>query len=49
MIPIKYTLQDKRAAQELIITPRHVAVPRSCRIWGEERLLESPDKERKSP
>jgi DNA adenine methylase len=49
MMPIMYTLQEKRAAQELIITPRHVAVPRSCRIWGEDRLLEAPDKTRKSP
>jgi DNA adenine methylase len=49
MMPIMYTLQEKRAAQELIISPRHVAVPRSCRVWGEDRLLVAPENKRKSP
>jgi len=49
LMPIMYTLQEKRAAQELIITPRHLAVPQSCRVWGQDRLLESPDKETQSP
>lgn len=30
-MPIKYSLQAKRSAQELVIAPRHVAVPRAGR------------------
>lgn len=34
LMPIRYTLQEKRAAKELIICPRHLAVPRECRTHG---------------
>lgn len=39
-IPIRYTLQNKRSARELIIAPNHVGVPGSCRVQGVESLLE---------
>ncbi|OGV72733.1 MAG: hypothetical protein A3K19_02850 [Lentisphaerae bacterium RIFOXYB12_FULL_65_16] len=38
-LPIRYTLQDKRAARELIIAPDHVALPQACRVHGQESLL----------
>lgn len=36
---IEYKLQDKRAAQELIITPDHLATPSGCRVNGTDRRL----------
>ncbi|MEX1231257.1 MAG: DNA adenine methylase [Planctomycetaceae bacterium] len=39
-LPIRYTLQEKREAYELIIAPENLAVPRSCRIGGTRRLLQ---------
>jgi DNA adenine methylase len=38
-IPIRYTLQNKRSARELIIAPHHVGMPGSCRVQGVESLL----------
>lgn len=38
VMPIRYSLQEKRSAQELIIAPRHVIVPKACRIGGRESL-----------
>ncbi|MEW4566139.1 DNA adenine methylase [Bremerella sp. JC770] len=38
-LSIEYTLQDKRSAKELIITPSYVATPSSCRISGSDRKL----------
>lgn len=40
-LPIRYSLQRKRSARELIITPHYLGVPRSCRIRGHERLLQT--------
>lgn len=41
LMPIRYTLQEKRSAQELIISPRHIAMPHACRIHGHESLLQA--------
>jgi DNA adenine methylase len=38
-LPIRYSLQEKRSARELIISPRHLTLPRICRINGQESLL----------
>ncbi|TAJ91533.1 MAG: DNA adenine methylase [Gammaproteobacteria bacterium] len=40
LMPIRYTLQEKRSAHELIISPCHVAIPNACRIYGRENLLQ---------
>ncbi|WGS86152.1 DNA adenine methylase [Methylomonas sp. UP202] len=39
MLPIRYSLQKKRTARELIIAPHHISLPRSCRICGQESLI----------
>jgi DNA adenine methylase len=38
-LPIRYSLQEKRPARELIIAPHHLTLPRVCRISGRESLL----------
>ncbi len=35
-MPIRYTLQEKRADRELIISPRHLAMPQTCLAHGRE-------------
>lgn len=39
LMPIHYSLQGKRTAQELVIAPWRLAVPRGCRTHGHESLL----------
>ena len=39
LMPIRYTLQEKRAARELIISPQHVAIPREWRTNKRESPL----------
>lgn len=36
---IEYKLQEKRSAQELIITPSYLATPSACRIGSKDRCL----------
>lgn len=38
-LPIRYTLQEKRSASELIIAPRGLAVPKVCKSYGNETVL----------
>lgn len=38
-MPIRYTLQEKRPARELIIAPSHLAIPKACCVHGQESLL----------
>lgn len=38
-LPIRYSLQEKRAAKELIIAPTSVRLPRSVRIGGQESSM----------
>jgi DNA adenine methylase len=38
-LPIRYSLQEKRSARELIIAPHHLALPLVCRINGQESHL----------
>lgn len=39
MLPIRYTLQEKRPALELVIAPHHVEVPVVCRMGRTENPL----------
>lgn len=39
MLPIQYSLQVKRSAQELVIAPGHVVVPAAVRMGNSETLL----------
>ncbi|TAN41516.1 MAG: DNA adenine methylase [Nitrospirae bacterium] len=39
LLPIKYTLQQKRSAHELIIAPHHLSMPSACRLGGRESFL----------
>ncbi len=39
LLPIKYTLQQKRSAYELIIAPHYLSTPSVCRIGGRESSL----------
>lgn len=41
LMPIRYTLQEKRSARELIIAPHHLAVPKATRLHGKENLLQT--------
>ena len=41
VMPIRYTLQEKRSARELIISPHRLSMPKACRIHGQESLLQS--------
>lgn len=47
LMPIRYTLQEKRSAQELVIAPQHLVVPRTCRIHGHESLLQAANNVRR--
>jgi DNA adenine methylase len=38
-LPIRYSLQTKRSAKELIIAPHRVELPRACSIQGKEAVL----------
>lgn len=38
-LPIRYSLQTKRSAKELIIAPHRVAMPCACTIQGKEAVL----------
>jgi DNA adenine methylase len=38
-LPIRYSLQTKRSARELIIAPHRVELPRACSIQGKEAVL----------
>ena len=38
-LPTRYSLQVKRSAQELVIAPHRLLMPRACRINGQESLL----------
>jgi DNA adenine methylase len=40
LLPINYSLQVKRSAHELVIAPKHVAVPSTCRALPAAELLE---------
>ncbi len=46
-LSIPYSLQDKRSANELIITPKHVTMPRSCQINGRSALVRVLPRRRK--
>jgi DNA adenine methylase len=41
LMPIRYTLQQKRSARELIVAPHRLAVPKVSRIHGKENLLQT--------
>ncbi|MDQ2731417.1 MAG: hypothetical protein M3Y56_07145, partial [Armatimonadota bacterium] len=41
VMSIRYSLQEKRSARELIIAPYHLSVPTACRVRGQESLLKS--------
>lgn len=41
-LPIQYSLQAKRKAQELIISPQHLTLPRSCFVNGNEHPVPQP-------
>jgi DNA adenine methylase len=36
---ISYALQDKRIAKELLVAPKHVSTPASCKIHGRRTIL----------
>jgi len=38
-LPIRYSLQEKRTAKELIIAPNHLALPYACRVQGQETQI----------
>jgi len=48
IMPIHYTLQEKRSAQELIIAPKHLGVPQACCIRGHKSLLQTAKLQRRS-
>lgn len=39
LLPIRYTLQVKHSAQELIIAPDNIAIPPACRMGQNENIL----------
>lgn len=41
LMPIRYTLQEKRSARELIIAPHRLAVPQAYGVYGQESLLKA--------
>jgi len=41
ILPIKYTLQVKRSAKELFIAPNFLFLPRTCRVQGQLRSMQS--------
>lgn len=38
-LPIRYSLQDKRAAKELIIAPRQMQLPKTVRVAGQDAKM----------
>lgn len=38
-LPIRYSLQRKRSAKELVITPNHLALPQAATVSGAESLI----------
>lgn len=42
-LPIRYSLQEKKSAAELIITPRHLILPRSVRVQGVRTSFFQPE------
>jgi DNA adenine methylase len=38
-LPIRYSLQKKRVAKELIIAPYHISLSRTCRLNEQEQLI----------
>lgn len=42
-LPIQYSLQAKRKALELMITPLQLALPRACTIFGQRNAVEQID------
>ena len=42
-LPIRYSLQQKRSANELIIYSDYLELPRSCRISGKETYIPQPE------
>jgi DNA adenine methylase len=48
-LSIPYSLQEKRTANELIIAPKHVTMPRSCQVSGRSALVgKLPGRRKKS-
>ncbi len=47
-MPIRYSLQIKRSARELIIAPHRIAIPQTCRLHGREFILLKGNHEWKS-
>jgi len=41
-LPIRYSLQEKRSAKELVIAPHHVRLPKIFRMYGQDVLMGSP-------
>ena len=41
-LPIRYSLQEKRSARELVIAPHRLLMPRACKISGQESLILNP-------
>lgn len=39
LMPIVYSLQKKRSANELIITPKNLTLPKSCNVHGSNRAI----------
>lgn len=48
LMPIRYSLQEKRSARELIIAPHRLGVPQACRVHGRESLLQTAHQEGKA-
>jgi DNA adenine methylase len=48
VMSIQYTLQEKRSARELIITPNYLVTPSACRVNGRENLLKVANRKRNS-
>jgi len=43
LLPIRYSLQQKRVDRELIIAPRDVSMPNACTVHGHESKLQTAD------
>lgn len=41
LLPIRYSLQQKRSAYELIIAPHQLSIPQACTVHGHESLLQT--------
>lgn len=40
-VPIRYSLQTKRRAEELVIAPHRLTLPRACQLQGKDTILTS--------